>query len=217
MNGIPKTLAPVDGKPFLEHLLFSLHARGINNFILSLGHLSDSVISYLSSTSLPFNIKYFIEKESLGTGGAIKATMEHFNLTETLVVNGDTLLSGDIAGMFNELNISNNEYVRMALVKVINRARYGGVELAVDNSISKFLDKGIENSGYINAGFYRVSRNCFQTINKNIFSFESEILPTLIINKKLTANIISGSFIDIGIPIDYDFFCQNYSNFKFKL
>ena len=102
LDGKPKCLAPIGDRSFLEILLESLYIRGISNFILALGYKSDLVLSEINSSwARKYTISYNIEKEPLLTGGAIKNVLESFQLDESLVVNGDTLISGDIIRKHN--------------------------------------------------------------------------------------------------------------------
>src|SRR5438477_10927191 len=81
---IPKCMAPVNGKPFIAHVFEYLYRQGIEKFIFSLGYKHEMIVEYFESIHtqykrqnsltqhLPLTIQYAIEKEPLGTGGAIK-------------------------------------------------------------------------------------------------------------------------------------------------
>tara|TARA_Y100001968_G_C19440446_1_gene762243 strand:+ start:2073 stop:2774 length:702 start_codon:yes stop_codon:yes gene_type:complete len=214
LDGKPKCLAPVGEITFLEILLKSLYKRGINNFILSLGYKSDLILSEINyNLSSKYNISYTIEKEPLQTGGAIKHCFKSFKLEESLVVNGDSLISGNIEAMLKPLAIEKSELIRMTLTHVSNRKRYGGVGVDDDNNVVRFLEKGDESPGLINAGFYKINKNCFPHDLNISFSFEREILPILASRKFIKAEIIQGAFIDIGIPNDYRELCMNLNNY----
>jgi NDP-sugar pyrophosphorylase family protein len=71
---IPKTMTPVNGKPFLLHLLELLIYHGINDIVLCTGYLSEQILKFFGSgENLGLRIRYSEEKEKLlGTGGALK-------------------------------------------------------------------------------------------------------------------------------------------------
>lgn len=212
----PKCLAPINNSNFLEMQLSMLFKQGIQKFVISLGYLGEMVESELGKLKLPLaeDIKTIHEEYPLGTGGAILNAMEQFKLNECMVTNGDTYLSGSIQEMKDRLLIDNGEIARMAVVEVLNRSRYGGVELK-EERVSNFLEKGLSDKGFINAGFYRVHRNVFSEFKPgDNFSFETTVLPKLAKNKELGFASIDGDFIDIGIPSDYKIFCENYGEHK---
>src|SRR5690242_20947345 len=69
---LPKVLAPVNGKPFLEYLLEWLIRSGSRRVVLCLGYRSDEILTYLNSRSFaPLEILTIVEPEPLGTGGAV--------------------------------------------------------------------------------------------------------------------------------------------------
>ncbi len=90
LPGIPKCMAPVNGKPFLTYVLDYLVSQGINKVILSVGYRKDQIINYFGEKYLSIIIKYAIETEPLGTGGAVKFAFEQCLQDQVFVVNGDT-------------------------------------------------------------------------------------------------------------------------------
>ena len=87
---LPKCMAPVNGKPFINYVIEHFQKQGITHFIFALGYKNEMFESFLSSLS---NISYQLstEKEPLGTGGAIKLACDVASSEKVLVTNGDTL------------------------------------------------------------------------------------------------------------------------------
>lgn len=213
LAGRPKCLAPVHGHPFLTWQIRSLAARGIESFVLALGHGSNQVKSYLPSLPSHPHINCVTEPEPLGTGGAVRYAMSHLEALEALVINGDTFLGGSIIEMLRPLNIENGELTRMATVKVKDCERFGGMSINGNNHVTTFIEKGHSGPGLINAGFYRINRAAFNAEDAGSFSLETKILPRLAHNGNLTACAMEGPFIDIGVPDDYNFFCDQHEYF----
>jgi D-glycero-alpha-D-manno-heptose 1-phosphate guanylyltransferase len=212
----PKCLAPIGDKSFLEIQLTLLKKQGITNFALSLGHMSHLVLAEIEKLRNEFNIRYVIEDTPLGTGGAVLFAMNELGIEEAMVTNGDTFLGGDLSAMLKPLNILDNEQCRMAVIEVANMSRYGGVELT-GNNLTGFREKGQSGTGLINAGFYRISKQAFLAKkDSNAFSFETELMPTLSKQKMVTASVIAGDFVDIGIPEDYTKFCDYFQELSQK-
>ncbi len=70
----PKSMALVQGRPFLEHQIELVCASGITEFVLCIGHLGGQIREYFGSGErFGARIAYSDEGENLlGTGGAVK-------------------------------------------------------------------------------------------------------------------------------------------------
>ena len=214
LNDTPKCLATFGGRTFLEWQIRTLFCRGVSRFTLSLGYGSDLVIKCISEPwSDKFVIDYIVENEALDTGGAIRFAMASFNLEETLVINGDTYLGGNLEAMFLPLDMHATEKIRLATVLTPNRTRYGGVLIDSSQRIKSFIEKGQAGPGPINAGFYRVHYDAFADETALSFSFEHSVMPRLVKRGEVQARSIEGPFIDIGTPEDYLLFSKNYKDY----
>ena len=206
----PKSLAPVGRRTFLEVQLESLTTQGVSEFILSLGYLADQVLHEAHRLQSRYSIRTIVERSPLGTGGAIVFAMRTFELSEALVTNGDTFLGGSLDAMHRPLSTESGELVRMAVISVGDRTRYGGVHIEDHRAIS-FLEKGCAGPGLINAGFYRVTASIFGNLAAETpLSFESALLPQLAAAGHLYTARLDGEFMDIGVPEDYQEFCRQH-------
>ena len=210
LNGKPKCLAEINNKSFLKILLNSLLSRGISNFLLALGKGHQQVIEEINKPwANNLNINYIVEQKQLGTGGAIKNALYEIDNDECLVMNGDTLITGDLNLMKKKLDIYNSEFIRIGLVKVSNSSRYGRVRIVENLYITNFSEKGESGQGLISSGFYRIKKDIFKSIKSEVFSFEDFIITEIKKNKSTKGVILNGSFIDIGIPEDFNYLCEN--------
>lgn len=204
----PKCLAPIGARPFLEVQLDMLAAQGVRRFVLSLGHLAEQVEAEAQRLAARFDIRTVREQAPLGTGGAMWWTMSQLGIEEALVTNGDTFLGGALDSMMRPLDLAGGEQARMAVLEVPDRSRFGGVVLQAGRATG-FLEKGLRDAGAINAGLYRVHRDCFGRFAPGqAFSFETEVLAPLAAAGRLGAAVIDGEFTDIGVPEDYHRFCH---------
>lgn len=207
---LPKCLAPIGNRSFLEIQLEMLAQNGITDFVLSLGYGADSVIAAIEPLQAHFNIRYVIEMKQLGTGGAIRFAFEEADLEQAIVANGDTYLNGDITPLLAPLDLADGERLRIATIEVLDRARFGGILLS-NHLVSGFSEKGEQGPGLINAGIYHVHRSALQGHTyPEAFSLEADVMPVLISESSLSAMKVCGSFIDIGVPDDYYRFCQSH-------
>jgi D-glycero-alpha-D-manno-heptose 1-phosphate guanylyltransferase len=207
----PKCLAPVGNRTFLALQLEMLASRGIDRFVLSLGHLAPMVQQAIVPLQSQLRIDAVIEPEPLGTGGAILYAMHHAGIGECMVTNGDTWLDADFSALMAPLDAAAHEKLRMGCIVVADRSRYGGVAFEGSGLVAGFLSKGAEGSGPINAGFYRVRRSAFDGWSVGAkFSLELDVLPGLVAAGAVRATPLDGTLIDIGVPDDYRRFGERY-------
>jgi len=204
---LPKCLAPIAGRPFLEWQLRSLAERGIERFVLALGYGANLVMDSIAQPwAHGLLIETVVERELLGTGGALRFAMEATGLEDALVANGDTFLGGSLQEMLAPLDLAGGESMRMATVQVPDRTRFGGVNVDDMHRVTSFLEKGQTGAGLINGGLYRIRRQVVSNEALGAFSLETQIMPRLAAQGALQARRVAGPFVDIGVPADYNVF-----------
>jgi D-glycero-alpha-D-manno-heptose 1-phosphate guanylyltransferase len=203
IRDIPKPMAPVNGRPFLEILVKRLMRFNITDIVLSVGYKQEVIREYFGDgSSMNASFNYSAEDIPLGTGGAVKAAMERFPSKHYVVMNGDSFFDNDIPKLItcHEINQAN---ITMALATVDDTSRYGSVEINPDGEIARFSEKGKSGPGIINAGVYVVEQHVKDFFSENVCSFENDVLMNMIGNG-LFGLCQPGLFIDIGVPDDYE-------------
>lgn len=200
---LPKPMALVAGRPFLEYVLDRLIAGGVSEIILSVGYLADVVIEHFGSAYCGAAVSYAVESEPLGTGGAIAHALKGQGDAPVLVLNGDTFINIDYAE-FMRWYAQSPTQVAMVLREVPDVTRYGSV-LVSGNRVAGFAEKGKVGGGLINAGVYVVDPGVFESFGlSGAFGFEGDLLQDHCDELTPGAFITDAYFIDIGIPKDYD-------------
>ena len=205
VNNVPKPLALVNGRPFLDILLSQLNSFSfIKKVILAVGYKSDMIIDrYKDCPNYNFRIIFSIEDKLLGTGGAIKKALALTDTDDVLILNGDSYIEVNIEDMvrFHKVNKALSTIV---LKDVDNVGRYGSIEIDDKKRIISFNEKSsIKRSGLINAGVYILRKSLFGDIEGGReISFEKEILPQFVRND-VYGYVVEGKFIDIGVPESY--------------
>jgi len=201
---IPKCMAPVNGRPFLFYVINYLRSQGIENFIFSLGYKHEVIEAYLNDQFSTLNFQCSIEKDPLGTGGAILAACYKATDENVLVVNGDTLFRATIPAAAS-FHLSKNAACTLLLKPMINIDRYGVVELNDEHRVHFFKEKKYYEKGYINCGIYMLNVPGFLKEElPDKFSFEKIYLEYLFKERPIYGWIEDEYFIDIGIPEDYN-------------
>lgn len=200
---LPKCMAPVNGRPFLFYIINYLRSQGIEKFIFSLGYKHEVVETYLQTDFPTLDFQCLVEKEPLGTGGAILASCYKTSEKTVLVLNGDTIFKVDTEKAFTD-HLRHDSDCTLLLKPMENFDRYGVVELNEDDSIKNFEEKKFYKSGLINGGVYILDTEQFLAEElPGKFSFEKDYLEKYFETRKIYGSVQNEYFIDIGIPEDY--------------
>jgi NDP-sugar pyrophosphorylase family protein len=201
---LPKALASVGGRPFLELIIKQLTTQGVHQLILCTGHLADQIEANLGDgRELGVSVEYSKETVPLGTAGAIKLAQSYLQgESDFLVLNGDSFVEIDLC-KFITLHREQRVPATMAVVNVANANRYGTVRINPTNRITGFIEKNGQNlPGIINAGIYLFDSSILSKIPDGPSSLERDIFPSLLMSGVLAVEQ-AGMFIDIGVPEDY--------------
>lgn len=200
---VPKPMAPIDNKPFLAYLISFLKHQGITEVLLSVHYLREQIQTYFQSNYDGITIRYAVEEEPLGTGGAIAHALSEMQADEPIfVLNGDTFVKLDYTAMYQQ-HESSHALMTMALRSTDDCCRYGKA-VVEDREVVAFKEKGEKGIGFINAGVYLINPDLFAQFNLPWqFSFEKDFLLPHISVIKPQAFIANDYFIDIGVPDDY--------------
>jgi D-glycero-alpha-D-manno-heptose 1-phosphate guanylyltransferase len=202
LGEVPKPMAPVNNIPFIVYLLEQLNDFKFERVVLATGYKHEVMKSWLGSSYKGIQLFYSVEKEPLGTGGAIYKAAESINSNYFFVVNGDTFFEVDFDRM-EETFLKRRSGLMLALKPMKNFDRYGSI-VAEEERIASFNEKKFCNEGLINGGIYLICKEwLFDRAPANKFSFEKDILEKFVTTDNIGYYISEGYFVDIGIPEDY--------------
>lgn len=201
VSDVPKPLAPIAGRPFLDHLIDRLAASGtVDRLILTLGHLADRAITHFERHPPKLPVEILVETTALGTGGALVSALPMLRGETFLVLNGDTMLALDHADLL-AAHRATRAQATLALVEMADASRFGTVSLDEDR-ITGFIEKQ-PGSGWINGGVYVFERTAFDAVPPGPASLERDLLPALIERGRTAGFRTRAPFIDIGLPETY--------------
>jgi mannose-1-phosphate guanylyltransferase len=204
---IPKPMLPVAGKPVTEHQILAAQRAGITTLVLATSYLSEVFIPYFEDgRKWGIDLRYAVEKEPLGTGGAIANAAAHLDKgasDEAVVIfNGDVLSQHNLAAQI-EFHKKVDADVTLHLIQVEDARAFGCVPTTAEGQVEAFLEK-MENpvTNWINAGCYVFNRDVIDSIPRDtVVSVERETFPALISNKRRVFGYKEGAYwLDIGNP-----------------
>ena len=199
---LPKPMAPVNGRPFLEWVVRYLAAQKIRRVILSTGHLTNVVERHFRSQPVEnAHVTCAPETRPLGTaGGFLNAICGAKKSDAFLVLNGDSLAPAPLDEMFASLD---DPGVAGAIlgVRVADASRFGTIAQNARGELAGFSEKK-PGAGDINAGVYLFRSPIISRFPKKMpLSFETDVFPALVAEKvRLKVCVTDAPFLDIGTP-----------------
>ena len=207
-NKTPKPMLPIANLPVTEHQLLAAKAAGITKVVLATAYLAETFTPYFGDGSKwGIELKYALESEPLGTGGAIRNAAElilsEISENEPIVVfNGDVLSRHDLAAQI-KLHQSSSAAATLHLVNVEDARPYGCVPFDESGRVTDFLEK-MENpiTNTINAGCYVFSPQVIREIELGkVVSVEREVFPELLKRGRVVQAFVDNSYwLDMGTP-----------------
>lgn len=204
---LPKPMAPVRGRPFLEHQMDYWLAQGISDFIISVGYRHEIITGHFGGSYKGAPVSYAIEETPLGTGGGfLLAAGKLKNDAPFIALNGDTFFEVNLPAFVDFHNNKNSDWT-FALARSNEEGRYMGMDVAEDGKIIALKSGTAQKSKLINSGAYLINPAVLGQFKAEIggkISLEDDIFPRLLAgNTRIYGIEFTGNFIDIGVPGDY--------------
>ena len=200
----PKPMLPVAGLPVTEHQILAAKKAGVHTLVLATSYLAEIFTPYFGDgAKWGMKILYAVEKEPLGTGGAIRNAAELLGRDEPVVVfNGDVLSRHSIADQI-KFHTDNKADVTLHLIDVEDARAFGCVPTDAEGRVTAFLEKmdnPVTNS--INAGCYVFSPDVIDKIPLGtVVSVERETFPALVASGRSVFGYKEQSYwLDVGTP-----------------
>ena len=212
VGDVPKPLAPIQDRPFLDYLLWFLWLNGIKKVILAAGHKNEHFIEKYREGFKDLDIRFSIEEKPLGTGGAVKKALGLADGENVLVLNGDTFFAVNLRALI-DLHKKNATDITMAIKSVKESERYGSIVLDGTGKVISMREKGSHGEALISGGIYLINKKNLN-FDLEAFSFE-EYLGVSLNNLKIMGYRSDSFFIDIGIQDDYKKTQKLLPNFSF--
>lgn len=200
---LPKPLAPVNGKPFLEWVLLHLAANGIRTAVISTGYKSEAIVDWSRTAAIAeIRVSTRAEPSPQGTaGGFLHAVGNQVSGSPWLLCNGDTLVLANLSFLYDALK--GNDAAVLG-VRQADASRYGRLETDARGLLTGFVEKR-PGAGLINAGVWLFSAALLSRFpKKRPLSLEADVVPRWLKDGVRIAVVpVDAPFIDIGIEETY--------------
>lgn len=212
---IPKPMAPVGGKPVMEHIINLLRLYGIRDIIANLHYLPEKIMDHFGDGSgHGIRLTYSVEETLLGTAGGVKNNQ--WFLDETfLVISGDALTDINLASFLN-FHREKKALATIALKEVADVEQFGVVITDETGRIRSFQEKPKKEealSNLVNTGIYIFEPEIFDLIpERQFYDFGRNLFP-LLVEKGMPfyGYPMEGYWCDIGTVDTYEKACREAS------
>ncbi len=195
---MPKAMAPVNGRPFLEYELELLASHGVDDIVLCVGYKGEAIRGHFGDGSgFGVRIRYSSEGERLlGPVGALKMA-ERMLREEFFVTYGDAYLTLDYRGMMDALE-GQEELGLMAVYR--NEGRFGRSDVVVKGGFVAAYDKvnGAPGMEWINYGVTALKRGALDRVERGRVCDEPTFYGGLVKDGQLRAFEVAERFYEIG-------------------
>ena len=201
---LPKPMLPVGGKPVLERIINAFTEQGFRKFTICLNYKADIIKNYFGNgSSRSIDIEYTLEKERMGTAGAITLIESEKLADPFFVINGDVLTQIDYMDYMQRHQLS-GAIASMAVKQYEEYIPYACVRFDETTEEVKHIVEKPRNIHFINAGVYILSKDCLPLIPSNTYFDMPSLFDRLIEEKKrIKVYKMDEHWIDIGCPDDY--------------
>lgn len=205
-DDIPKPMIPIDGKPILEYQIETLRKQNIKDIILVVGHLGQVITKYFGDgNAFGVNISYIVEKEPLGTAGALYYLKDDIH-EDFLLLNGDIIFDVDF-DRFMKHHKRQNTIATILTHPNGHPYDSGIIEADADGKVTRWLhkeDKRLWYKNRVNAGIHILSPRIFESfVELKKTDLDRDILKPLIKDRELSIYDSPEYIKDMGTPDRY--------------
>ena len=186
-HSIPKPMVPIGNKPMLLHIINYYQDFGYDDFIIAGGYKIEIIESYFKNFKKNFQIKIINTGEKTMTGGRLKKLEKYLDDDDDddfFLTYGDGLCDVNINKLY-QFHKTNQKLVTVTAVRP--PARFGALQISNDNIVEKFREKSQIDEGWINGGYFVMSKKFVNLIYNDNTILEKEPLENLTKEKQLVA------------------------------
>jgi NDP-sugar pyrophosphorylase family protein len=198
----PKPLMPIGDKPILEIIIRQLESQGLNDIIITVGHLGELIVNFFGDGSkFGVNIKYSKEDQPLGTAGGLRLVREQLKDT-FLMINGDTLTTMRFTDLI-DYHKRNGATATIALKRREVNVDFGVVKLNDSSGITGYIEKPVIDH-LVSMGVYALEPKVLKYVKGDKLDFPDLIKTLISKSENVKGFVFDGYWLDIGRPEDYD-------------
>jgi len=201
---VPKPMAKIGNRPFLELLLLQLKRQGFNRVVLSVGQKQQTIREHFGERAFGLQLSYSFEPIPLGTGGGLRQSAAQVATDNFLALNGDSYTDVDLYQLV-QTHLDRKPDVTLAVTPG-TRSDGGSVGFDQGSKVTTFSEKrAVQGASYLSAGIYMLKKPLVVEIEPGLnISLEEQLFPEWLAGgKHIQAFASPAKCVDIGTPERY--------------
>ncbi len=194
---IPKPMVAVGGQPFLYWQLRYLRDQGVKEVLLLTSYLHEVIERHFVQNPVAgLTIKYSVEPEPMGTGGAVRFALKSLH-EKFWLVNGDSFLDVDLLPIAERTENGGWECCMVTAPKGL--VDVPGNVRVVKSLVKLYKKSAVAADGLsdVDAGVYLMKRSVVENGPTGIFDM-GDYWPALIERDRLGSYPVREKYFDIG-------------------
>jgi len=195
---LPKPMAPISDKPFLEYLFQQLSEQGIKRYVLLIGYLGEMIQDYFGDGhAWGWQIEYSIGPAEWDTGRRLWESRE-------ILDENFLLLYSDNFSQFNlKKLVELHKKEQATLTFLLSEKKNGNIRFSSAGRIEDY-DKSRQRQGldFVEIGYMLVERDSLFPVYGNIPNMPninfSEIIELLVVRKQISGLVINEHYHSIS-------------------
>jgi dTDP-glucose pyrophosphorylase len=200
---VPKPLLKVGGEAIILRNIKRLKKYGITEITIAVKYLADKIISEIGNgEQWGVNINYILEKEALGTAGAL-SLQKVFGHETILLMNSDLLTNIDFEDLY-DAHLKAVSSITVATIPYRVDVPFAVFELDDNRKVRGFKEKPTYNYE-ANSGIYLLKKSVVTHIPMNEKFDATDLMEKIIAQQEIVITYpITSYWLDIGRMSDYD-------------
>jgi NDP-sugar pyrophosphorylase family protein len=161
----------------LEEIFERFGNHGCNEFYISINYKAELIEYYIKNQNLSYHLKFFKEKNPLGTGGSL-ALLKGKIFQTFFVSNCDILIEQDYSEILDYHRKNNNEITIVAALKYYP-IPYGTIETGENGQLIELREKP-EYTLKINSGMYILEPQLLNEIPENTYFHITNLIENIL-------------------------------------
>ncbi len=209
---LPKPLMPIGDMPILEILLRQMKRAGINQAVLTVGHLAEMLrLFFQDGRNLGLDITYSYEDSPLGTAGPLSLID---GLDDTfMVANGDVLTTLPLNSLLDHHRLS-GAAATIAMHRRKVHIDLGVIEQNDDGQVTGYIEKPTYDF-MVSMGIYVFEPRVLEYIPRDQYLDFPDLVKQLIAADEIVAGFpFDGYWQDLGRADDYERAIEDFDRMK---
>jgi NDP-sugar pyrophosphorylase family protein len=194
---LPKSLYPINGKPFIDYQLKRFKSAGINHIVLLVSNFGNEIREYVGNGErYDLNIEYSFD-DARGTFSAVKKAFKFLD-NYSFLTYGDSYLTADFEDIQKSYEKQNKPFL-LTIYKNNDEELHQNNIFYTSNKIILYSPYGYnDNKEYVDYGISIFNKNYLDKFDETCYTNISDLYNFIIAEYNMASYIIKERFYEIG-------------------